>query len=105
MWSRITLSLSAFLTLGIASCPRQVPAPPRLVWGQCALNWPKGGQPALYCVDPETGKCRLNTNGGCLVVPINSPYAKGAQVLFPQDYIAMSEWLDKVLEIAQRRCQ
>jgi hypothetical protein len=105
----LSLSLCAYFCMGVASCPRQLPPPPELIWGQCALNWPepKPGEkprPALYCVDPQTRKCRLNAAGKCLVVQIDAPWAKDAQVLLPQDYNAYSAWWDDVLDIAQRRC-
>jgi hypothetical protein len=105
MWSKTALLLSAYFALGVASCPRKLPEPPRLIWGQCSINWPKGGRPALYCIDPYTGKCKESANGGCLIVPIDSQYAKGAQVLLPQDYNAMSAWWDQVINLAQTRCK
>lgn len=107
MFSKTTLFLiCAYICMGVASCPRELPEPPKLAWGQCAIHWPKDGEPALYCVDPETGQCVKGADGGCMKIPISAdrPAIKGAQCLFPYDYQAMSQWWDAVLAVAQKRC-
>lgn len=93
--TRIALLLSlTYVTLGVASCPKQLPKPPALQYGQCALNWPKGGEAALYCVN----------EGKRIKVPVHVQEAKGAQCLMPYDYNAMAQWMDQIIDIAQKRC-
>jgi hypothetical protein len=86
------VSLSAFFTLGVASCPTNIPKPPEH-W-QCQFN----GKPrAFYCENSVTFEK--------IKIPIDSPDMKGAQCLPAPDFILMSRYTDELKALAYERCK
>lgn len=91
----LAIFLSAYFSLGVASCPKNIPPAPE-IW-QCQLNKPKGGDYAFYCVNNKTFEK--------MKVPLSAPSLKGAQCLRPSDFKSMEGWVSDLALQAQERCK
>lgn len=87
----LKICLSAYLSMGVASCPRNIPPAPE-VW-QCQFN---GTPRAFYCVNNKTFQQ--------LKIPLTAPSMKGAQCLGPAYFKRMEKWVSDLTIQAQQRC-
>lgn len=98
--SILCLILSAYFSMGVASCPHKVNPPP--AYWQCQLN---GTPRALYCYDSNTNECMKNSAGSCVKVPVEAPAAKGSQCVFPEGFKALMAYQDYLIKEARKRCK